>query len=75
MVAGGTDPAEDVAQFGVVVEQAQQGFAARPPLAHTEYVFGRRIQADDEPVPVEQDDTGTQTVEDMTRLLVTAVVD
>jgi len=65
MIAGDADPAQDVAQLRVVVEELQQGFAARTPLADTEDVLRSGIEAEDEQVPVQQDYAGAQAVEDV----------
>jgi hypothetical protein len=56
-------------EFGIVVEELQQRFAARAPLAHPQDVFRRGIEAHDEQVPVEQDDPRAQAVEDVFRLI------
>jgi hypothetical protein len=65
VIARYADPAEDVAQLGIVVEQPQQRFAACTTLAYTEDVFRGRVEAKDKQVPVEQDYARTQPVEDV----------
>jgi len=65
VIAGRHYAAQDVAQFRLVVDEAQQRFTARPALADAEDVFGRRVQADDEQVTIEEDDAGTEAVEDI----------
>jgi hypothetical protein len=47
MVARCADPAQDVAQLGIVVEQSQQGFAACTALADAENIFCGRVEAQD----------------------------
>ena len=69
MIARVTDPAENVAELGVVVEQPQQRFAAGAPLADAEDILRGGIQINDEQVPVQQDDAGTQVVENGVRLI------
>ena len=64
MITRCADAAEDVAKFGIVVEELQQGFPACPVLAYTENVLCGRIEAHDEQVPVQQDHAGTHAVED-----------
>ena len=64
MIARCADPAQDVAQLGIIIEQSQQGFTARTTLADAENVFRGGVQAQDEQVPVQQDNAGTQAVED-----------
>jgi hypothetical protein len=64
VIAGYADPAEDVTQLGVVVEEPEQRFAPRAPLADAENIFRSGIEAQDEQVPVQQDDAGAQAVED-----------
>ncbi len=76
VIARRTDAAEDVAQFRVVVQKPQERFPARAPLAYAENIFRGGIEADDEQVPVQQDDAGTQAVEDGLGLIadITAVI-
>jgi hypothetical protein len=69
VIARCADPAEDVAQLRVVVEQAQQRFAACTPLADAENVLRSGIETGDEQVPVQQDDAGAEAVENVLRLL------
>jgi hypothetical protein len=52
VIARRTDPAENVAELGVVVEQPQQRFAAGAPLADAEDILRGGIQINDEQVPV-----------------------
>ncbi len=60
-----TDPTEDVAQLGIVVQQPQQRFSVCAPLADPEYVFRSGIEARDKQVPVQQDHPGAEAVEDV----------
>ena len=48
VVAGFDDATKDVAQFGLIVDELQQGFALRALNADAQNVFGGRIQADDQ---------------------------
>lgn len=65
MVAGRYNAAQDVAHLGFVVDQLQQGLAARACLADAEDVLGCRIERNDQQVDVEQNDAGTQVIENM----------
>jgi len=50
------DARENVAHFGLVIDQSQQRFSACPQLADAEDIFGCGIQADDQEVVVKQYD-------------------
>jgi hypothetical protein len=65
VVAGRDNTAEDVAHLRLIIDQLEQGMAPCPLLADAEYVLGGGIQRDDEQVFVEQDDAGTQAVENI----------
>ena len=49
------DPGEDVSEFGIIIDEAQQRFAPRPCLADTQDVLGRGVQVRDEQVLIEED--------------------
>jgi hypothetical protein len=63
VVAGDSNAVEQLAHFGVVVDEPQQRLAARTFAADTENVFCGRIQINNEQVFVQQDDAGIQAVE------------
>ena len=64
VVATRRDAREHFAKFGFVIDELQQGFAARPAPADSKYVFRGRVQVDDQEVVVEQDDARREAVED-----------
>jgi hypothetical protein len=66
VIAGRGNAAQDLAHFRLVVDEPQQGLAARAGAADAENVLGRRVQVDDKKVFVQQDDAGTQAVDDLT---------
>jgi hypothetical protein len=75
VVSGYADAGQDIVEFRVVVEEPQQRFAARAPLAHAEDILCGGVEAEDEQVSVQQDDAGAQAVEDVLCLLANVAVD
>jgi len=61
--AGCQHTTEDVAHFRLIVDESQQRFSVRSPLADAENIFRGRIQANDQKVIVQKDDAGTQCIE------------
>ena len=64
VITGRDDARQDILQLRVIVEQAQQGFAARAMVADAENVLGSRVQAQDKQIVVEQDYARTQAIKD-----------
>ena len=60
MIARLADATEDIAEFRVVVEQAQQRLAACALFGNAEQMFGRRIEITNQEGAVENDDAGTE---------------
>jgi hypothetical protein len=65
MIAGRHDTTENVAHFRFVVDETQQGLPDCALLADPEYIFGGRIQADDQQMLIQQYNPGTQGIEDV----------
>jgi hypothetical protein len=55
--------AENVAHFGLVVDQPQQRLSSRALQADAENVFGRRIQVGDQQAVVYENDASAQAIE------------
>lgn len=56
---------QDVSQLRFVVDQPLQRFTVRTACADAEYVLCCRVQADDQQILIEQNDSRTQTIEDI----------
>jgi hypothetical protein len=67
VVARVHDPPKHIAHFGLVIDQLQQGLAARPRDADPKDVLGGRIEVNDQQAAVDEDDAGAQTVEEVAR--------
>lgn len=65
MIARPADTTQDILQFGFIINQAQQRFAARASGADTENIFRRGIQSDDQQAAVQQDDARTQAIQNI----------
>ena len=63
MIAGHRNARQHIPQFGFIIDELQQGFAAGAAAADSEDVLGGRVQVDDEQVVIEQDDPGAQAVD------------
>ena len=63
MIAGLEDPAKNVPQFWLIVDEAQQRLAAGPLYADTEYIFGRRIEVEYQKALVDKNDARAKAVE------------
>jgi hypothetical protein len=74
MVARVHDPGQNVPQFGLVVDQPQQGFAAGALNAHAEDVLGGGIEVEYEQARIEYDDARAQRIEDAPRGAVPVIV-
>jgi hypothetical protein len=70
MIAGGRDPAEDLAELRFVIDQLQQGFSACAVAADAENVLGRRVEVGNEQIVVQQDDACVQAVENLACVVV-----
>ena len=64
MIAGLQDTRQDVVQFGFVVDELHQRSAAGATFTDAKNVFGGRVQADDQQVAIEKNDTAGQRVDD-----------
>jgi hypothetical protein len=62
VVAGLQDAAKNVSQFGLVVDEAKQGFAARALDADAKDILRGGIEVDDKKVIVNENDTRAQAV-------------
>jgi hypothetical protein len=74
MVSALHDPAENVAQLRLVIDQLQQGCATCTSRADSEDIFGGWIQAQDQQAGIQQDDAGIQAVENLLRIVVESAV-
>ena len=64
VITGRGNSGQHVAQFRFVIDELQQGFATGAAAADAEHVLGSRVQINDKQAVIEQDDAGTQAVED-----------
>ena len=74
VVAGGRDPAEDLAELRFVIDQLQQGFSACAVAADAKNVLGCRIEVGNEQVVIQQDDARVQAVENLACVVVERAV-
>ena len=74
MIAGLEDPAKNVPQFWLIVDEAQQRLAAGPLYADTEYVFGRRIEVEYQKALINKYDARAQAVENTFGICVAGIV-
>jgi hypothetical protein len=65
--AGRNDARDDVFELPVVVEELQQGLAASTMPADAEQILAGGIDTDDQQVPIENDRTRIQVVDDVPR--------
>lgn len=70
VIAGFDDAREDVPQLGFVADELQQGFIASTRFTDAKYVFGGRIEANDEQGFIEKDDACAEAVENLSGMLV-----
>jgi len=63
MSVGSNNSRQDIPHLGFVVDQLQKRFTLCTTLANSEYVFGGRVQADNQQVFVEKNYARTQGVE------------
>jgi len=58
VIAACEHTAQDIAHFWFVVNESQQRFTSRTLLTNAQYILGRRVEADDQQVLIQQDDAG-----------------
>ena len=69
VVAARSNARKDFAHLGFVVDELQERLAARTFATDAEYVFGGRVQVDNQQTVIEQDDARGKTVEDVAGVL------
>ena len=60
-----TRPAQDISQLRFIVNQPLERFTLRAACTDAEYVLCCTVQADDQQILIEQNDSRTQAVEDI----------
>ena len=66
VIARRDDAAQDISQLRFVVNQPLQRFTLRASFTDAEYVLCCTVQADDQQILIEQNDSRTQAFEDIT---------
>jgi hypothetical protein len=62
--AGHQGSHQDIAQFGIIVDERQQRLTDGTGRTYAQQVFGSRIEFDDEEIMIEQNDGGSEAVDD-----------
>lgn len=70
VIARGNYPAQDVLQLRVIADQFQKRFAMGTRFADAQDIFCSRVEPDDQQRLIEQNDTRTQAVEDLSGMVV-----
>jgi hypothetical protein len=68
VIAGCEDAAKNIAELGLIIEQAQHRFTASPLDTDTQQVFGGRVEVDDQQAAVNENNSGTETIENALRI-------
>ena len=67
--AGHQGSHQDIAQFGIIVDERQQRLTDGTGRTYAQQVFGCRVKFDYEEIMIEQNDGGSEAVDDSCRKL------